>query len=236
MRLESIIGYLVLAILFAGSMSYESNFAAFIDIPSAIIVFIASGGLILAAGQMRPTNPIPWFYVILAGVGLLIIGLFFIVVFIGILPQEPGNKAIMLWFQILIITVIITVILILFMYWTACVVGKNFYGVSGTVIFPLTALIGTVIGIVIMLNTIRDPSSIGPAMAVCILTLFYGLLGMSLITIPIEDKHRLQTRHFEVPILNRLAWFGYPLLSFAVILIAYMILLYSLGTITVTPD
>lgn len=230
MRIESIIGYLILVLLFVGTMSYESNFTAFLDIPSAIIAFIASGGLILAAGCMRSSNSIPWFYVKLGGGGLLLIGLIF--VFSGILPQEPGNMVIILWLQILIFTVG----LILFMYATACVVGKDFYGVSGTVIFPLTALIGAVIGIVIMLNTIKDPSSIGPATAVCLLTLFYGLLGMILITIPIEDKHRVQTRHFEVPILNRLAWFGYPLLSFAVILIAYMILLYSLGTITVTPD
>ena len=39
---------------------------------------------------------------------------------------------------------------------------------------PAWGMIGTLIGLVIMLLKLDDPSAIGPAMAVALLTTFYG--------------------------------------------------------------
>lgn len=53
---------------------------------------------------------------------------------------------------------------------------------------PGMGLIGTLIGLVQMLQAMDDPSSIGPAMAVALLTTFYGALLANLIGIPLANK------------------------------------------------
>lgn len=53
---------------------------------------------------------------------------------------------------------------------------------------PAMGLIGTLIGLVQMLQSMDDPSSIGPAMAVALLTTFYGALMANLIFLPISGK------------------------------------------------
>lgn len=58
---------------------------------------------------------------------------------------------------------------------------------------PAMGLIGTLIGLVGMLNNMSDPSSIGPAMAVAILTTFYGALFANLVYNPIAGKVRIRS-------------------------------------------
>ena len=58
---------------------------------------------------------------------------------------------------------------------------------------PAMGLIGTLIGLVQMLSNMDDPASIGPAMAVALLTTFYGSLLANIIFTPIATK--LQVRH-----------------------------------------
>jgi chemotaxis protein MotA len=53
---------------------------------------------------------------------------------------------------------------------------------------PSFGLIGTVIGLVNMLSVMDDPSKIGPAMAVALLTTLYGALLAYVIALPIADK------------------------------------------------
>ncbi|MFC1855747.1 motility protein A [Thermodesulfobacteriota bacterium] len=53
---------------------------------------------------------------------------------------------------------------------------------------PAFGMIGTLIGLVQMLQTLDDPSSIGPAMAVALLTTFYGAVMANLIFTPISAK------------------------------------------------
>jgi chemotaxis protein MotA len=53
---------------------------------------------------------------------------------------------------------------------------------------PGMGLIGTLIGLVQMLQSMDDPASIGPAMAVALLTTFYGALLANLIGIPLANK------------------------------------------------
>ncbi|VAW15692.1 Flagellar motor rotation protein MotA [hydrothermal vent metagenome] len=53
---------------------------------------------------------------------------------------------------------------------------------------PAFGLIGTLVGLVQLLSNMDDPSKIGPAMAVALLTTLYGALIANLICLPIADK------------------------------------------------
>ena len=53
---------------------------------------------------------------------------------------------------------------------------------------PAFGMIGTLIGLVQMLRNLDDPSSIGPAMAVALLTTLYGALIANLVCLPIANK------------------------------------------------
>lgn len=57
---------------------------------------------------------------------------------------------------------------------------------------PAMGMIGTVIGLIMMLQTMEDPSTIGPAMAVALITTFYGALLANLLFLPMAGK--LKTR------------------------------------------
>jgi chemotaxis protein MotA len=60
---------------------------------------------------------------------------------------------------------------------------------------PAFGMIGTLIGLVIMLQNLNDPGSIGPAMAVAIITTFYGALIAFLTAGPLSVK--LESRSNE---------------------------------------
>ena len=53
---------------------------------------------------------------------------------------------------------------------------------------PAFGMIGTIVGLVKMLWTMDDQSSIGPAMAIALLTTLYGALVAYVIALPIADK------------------------------------------------
>ena len=53
---------------------------------------------------------------------------------------------------------------------------------------PAFGMLGTLIGLVILLSQLDDPSKIGPAMAVALITTFYGLLLARLFFIPAANK------------------------------------------------
>lgn len=59
---------------------------------------------------------------------------------------------------------------------------------------PAMGLIGTVIGLVQMLRSMNDPSTIGPAMAVALLTTFYGVILANLVFNPMAGKLRARSR------------------------------------------
>lgn len=59
---------------------------------------------------------------------------------------------------------------------------------------PAFGMIGTLIGLVQMLASMSDPSSIGPAMAVALLTTLYGALFANLVCLPIADKLALRSQ------------------------------------------
>lgn len=65
--------------------------------------------------------------------------------------------------------------------------GAEIFSTMGT-FAPALGMIGTLVGLVQMLQSMEDPSSIGPAMAVALLTTFYGSLMANLVCIPISGK------------------------------------------------
>lgn len=83
--------------------------------------------------------------------------------------------------------------------------GANVVAVLGT-LAPAMGMIGTVIGLVQMLQTMSDPSSIGPAMAVALLTTLYGAILSNLVFNPMAGK--LKTRSKEEILLREMIMEG----------------------------
>lgn len=53
---------------------------------------------------------------------------------------------------------------------------------------PAWGMLGTLVGLVLMLNNLTDPASLGPNMAVALLTTLYGSLMANLVFIPMSGK------------------------------------------------
>lgn len=62
-------------------------------------------------------------------------------------------------------------------------------------IAPAMGMIGTLIGLVQMFTAMRDPATIGAAMAVALLTTLYGAIVACLIATPIAARLKRQARH-----------------------------------------
>ncbi|NMA55646.1 MAG: motility protein A [Firmicutes bacterium] len=67
---------------------------------------------------------------------------------------------------------------------------------------PAFGMLGTIIGLIAMLRSLDDPRTIGPAMALALITTFYGSLIANLICIPIAGK--LSIRSGEEVLLKEL--------------------------------
>ncbi len=69
------------------------------------------------------------------------------------------------------------------------------YGVFKAVgeVAPAMGMIGTLIGLVQMLANMDDPKSIGPAMAVALLTTLYGAVIANAFAIPIAEKLKMRS-------------------------------------------
>jgi chemotaxis protein MotA len=55
-------------------------------------------------------------------------------------------------------------------------------------IAPAMGMVGTLVGLVIMLGNMSDPKSIGPAMAIALLTTMYGAIIANVICVPLGQK------------------------------------------------
>lgn len=60
---------------------------------------------------------------------------------------------------------------------------------------PAFGMIGTLVGLVIMLKNMNDPSAIGPGMAIALLTTLYGAAFANMLCLPLADK--LNAKHEE---------------------------------------
>ncbi|MFE8697044.1 flagellar motor protein MotP [Cytobacillus sp. FJAT-53684] len=58
---------------------------------------------------------------------------------------------------------------------------------------PAWGMIGTLIGLVLMLKSLNDPSTLGPNMALALLTTLYGTLLANLFFLPLASKLALKT-------------------------------------------
>ena len=70
--------------------------------------------------------------------------------------------------------------------------GANIFDAMG-MYAPAFGMVGTLIGLIAMLAKMSDPSSIGPSMAVALITTLYGAFAANLIFIPIAGKLRLRS-------------------------------------------
>lgn len=61
-------------------------------------------------------------------------------------------------------------------------------------LFPAWGMIGTLIGLINMLKTLNDPSSVGPSMAVALITTFYGSVLANFVCTPIANKLALKSK------------------------------------------
>lgn len=59
---------------------------------------------------------------------------------------------------------------------------------------PALGMVGTLIGLIQMLQNLHDPDAIGPGMAVALLTTFYGALLANLVFLPLAGKLRALDR------------------------------------------
>jgi chemotaxis protein MotA len=71
--------------------------------------------------------------------------------------------------------------------------GQHLFRLMGATA-PAMGMVGTLIGLVQMLQTMEDPASIGPSMAVALLTTLYGAVFAFLVFIPLADKLENRTK------------------------------------------
>jgi len=71
---------------------------------------------------------------------------------------------------------------------------------------PAMGLIGTLIGLVQMLGNLDDPSTIGPSMAVALLTTFYGAVLANMVFMPMASK--LERNSSEEALVNSVYMMG----------------------------
>ncbi len=70
--------------------------------------------------------------------------------------------------------------------------GQKVFRAIGDVA-PAMGMIGTLVGLVMMLSAMDDPKSIGPSMAVALLTTLYGAMIATMFALPIADKLELRS-------------------------------------------
>lgn len=80
-------------------------------------------------------------------------------------------------------------------------IGKKIVDACGAAA-PAFGMIGTLIGLVMMLRNLSDPSQIGAGMATALLTTLYGALVANVVCIPLAGK--LETRNAEETLLLEL--------------------------------
>lgn len=70
--------------------------------------------------------------------------------------------------------------------------GADIFATMGA-LAPALGMIGTLIGLVLMLQNLEDTSKIGPNMSIALITTFYGALMANIVFIPFAGKLRLRS-------------------------------------------
>lgn len=71
--------------------------------------------------------------------------------------------------------------------------GQGIFISMGTYL-PAFGMLGTLMGLILMLYHLDDPKKVGPGMAVAIITTFYGVLGSYLLCLPIAGKLKVRSQ------------------------------------------
>lgn len=79
--------------------------------------------------------------------------------------------------------------------------NKGMFDTMGE-LFPAFGMLGTLIGLIAMLRNLDDPGSLGPGMAVALITTFYGSFMANLVALPISLK--LAARSAEESVVREL--------------------------------
>jgi chemotaxis protein MotA len=79
--------------------------------------------------------------------------------------------------------------------------GKKIFDQLGASL-PAFGMVGTLIGLILMLNQLDDPTKIGSGMAVAMVTTFYGAFVANMLYLPIAGK--LEVRNKEETLLREL--------------------------------
>ena len=66
---------------------------------------------------------------------------------------------------------------------------------------PAFGMIGTLVGLVLMLANMDDPDAIGPGMAVALLTTLYGSMASNMLFLPLGEKLALRSQE-EIMLMN----------------------------------
>ncbi len=65
--------------------------------------------------------------------------------------------------------------------------GRNIFD-QGALIAPAFGMIGTLMGLILMLKSLDDPDTLGPGMALALITTFYGAVIANFICVPMGNK------------------------------------------------
>lgn len=71
---------------------------------------------------------------------------------------------------------------------------------------PAWGMIGTLVGLVIMLANLSDPSALGPGMAIAIITTFYGSVLANVVALPLAGK--LSAKHKDEILVRKMMIMG----------------------------
>lgn len=67
---------------------------------------------------------------------------------------------------------------------------------------PAMGLIGTLVGLIQMLNNLKDPTTVGPAMSLALIATLYGAISANLIFLPLAGK--IRARQDDEALIKRL--------------------------------
>jgi flagellar motor component MotA len=104
--------------------------------------------------------------------------------------------------------------------------GKFAPGRAVTICFALTGFLGSLSGLVRLLQNLNNPKGVGPAMAFTVLSCFMALLGMILVGLPMEDRSIKTGGRFKDLVISRIAWYGFPVVTLIVLTLSIATLVF----------
>jgi len=103
--------------------------------------------------------------------------------------------------------------------WAALILALIFMAVSGDFI-----------GHVKMMQNLSEPSTIGPSMAVALLTSLYGMVLIAVVAAPQLDRYIVETEEYDEWHLSRYASIAFPFVALFIWLNSFFILMFALSS------